>query len=74
MTTYVGMQDLSKRTLQLRFDNAIATFEERRGYRPILVAVNEEQASEITAPADIELVGLRNVAANTFYLAKRDDR
>ena len=70
-TTYTGWYDPSKKSLQLRFDNAVAKFEAKRGYRPALVLVNDEQIKDITAPDNIEIEGVHTVAENTFWLALR---
>ena len=74
MNTFVGWYDPSKRTLQDRLENAIEIFEERRGYRPALVLVNDEQIKDITAPDNIEIEGVHTVAENTFWLEKRGAR
>ena len=71
MSTFIGWYDPSKKSLQLRFDNAVAKFEAKRGYRPRLVLVNDEQAGEITAPLGIEVEARHTVALNTFWLALR---
>ena len=73
-TTYTGWYDPSKKSLQLRFDNAVAKFEAKRGYRPRLVLVNDEQIKDITAPDNIEIEGVHTVAENTFWLEKRGAR
>ena len=44
-STFIGWYDPSKRTLQARLENAIEIFEERRGYQPALVLVNDAQAA-----------------------------
>ena len=73
-TTYTGWYDPSKKSLQLRFDNAVAKFEAKRGYRPRLVLVNDAQIKDITAPDNIEIDGVHTVAENTFWLEKRGGR
>ena len=71
-STFVGWYDPSKRSsLQARLENAIEIFEERRGYRPALVLVNDEQIKDITAPRGIEVEERHTVALNTFWLALR---
>ena len=71
-STFVGWYDPSKRSsLQARLEHAITTFEKRRGYRPRLVLVNDEQIKDITAPDNIEIEGAHTVAENTFWLEKR---
>ena len=71
MSTFIGWYDPSKKSLQLRFDNAVAKFEAKRGYRPRLVLVNDEQIKDITAPRGIEVEERHTVALNTFWLALR---
>ena len=71
MSTFIGWYDPSKKSLQLRFDNAVAKFEAKRGYRPAQVLVNDAQAGEITAPLGIEVEARHTVALNTFWLALR---
>lgn len=73
-STFIGWYDPSKKSLQLRFDNAVAKFEAKRGYRPRLVLVNDEQIKDITAPSNIEIEGVHTVAENTFWLEKRGAR
>ena len=46
-------------------------FIERRGCRPALVLVNDEQIKDITAPPNIEIEGVHTVAENKFWLEKR---
>ena len=73
-STFIGWYDPSKKSLQLRFDNAVAKFKVKRGYRPRLVLVNDEQIKDITAPPNIEIEGVHTVAENTFWLEKRGAR